>query len=301
MSESLRKWLLWGSVVLLVLSIAGMISADLIIAGDSDFLFFASFELTIFSVSNILALIFLRFEKNRFFRRIIIILTAFLPAFLFILLAPASWINVESNLGYSLVIIGLFVSIAAAIVFVFILNKPGAITGLTLILAFVVLTLVLKKFTEGISTEAVAFGFFMLGAGMNMFGIRSLFVIKKNTYLKILTYLVCLLIFLLSWEIIWLTPTRKSTFLIVCSILTFATTFFVLLSLPFSGYILWNDEHKRILKKIIIPWIFVLIIVSARFVFPDLNKLFFSEDKAEYQEFYMEDYQIPDKNGLEPE
>jgi hypothetical protein len=43
------------------------------------------------------------------------------------------------------------------------------------------------------------------------------------------------------------------------------------------------------------------MIVSARFIFPGMNKLFFREKPNEYQEFYMQDYQPENKNGLEAE
>ncbi len=302
MSKSGNKRLLWVSIVLLLLSIFGAVIGGTIENYKiGDKILYISVELLVLSVSAIIALISLRFENNRWFRKIVILLTILLPVCLFIHLAPASWINVTSSLGITLVVTGILVSITATIVLVFILSKPDSIGGLLIILSFVVLTLVLKQIYKVADTETIAYGFLMFGPGMTVFGIRSLFIIRKNAYLKTLTFLTCLLIFFVSWEIIWLTPDSNKTILIIYTILIFIVTFLVLLSLPFSGYILWSQEHKRILKKLMIPWIFILLIVSIRFIFPDLNKLFFREKPNVYQEFNMQDYQILNKNGLEPE
>jgi hypothetical protein len=76
-------------------------------------------------------------------------------------------------------------------------------------------------------------------------------------------------------------------------------TLIVLFSLPFSGYIHWNTMHKRILRKIMISWVFFLLTFSIGFVFPDLFKQIVFKEKKPTYDFLMKDYVLKNKNGLE--
>jgi hypothetical protein len=148
----------------------------------------------------------------------------------------------------------------------------------------------------------VVISFIMMGAGMYLFGLRCFFKIENNRYLKIVSFIACFLIYCGTFEMTFLSATYADISLIIYSICIFLMTLIVLLSLPVSGFIQWNSLHRQILKKILIPWVFVLLIISVRFIFPELNMLFFREKHDQYQEFHLdENYQIINKNGLEPD
>jgi hypothetical protein len=301
MSEQGKKWFLWLNVLLLVFSFAGMIADEISNLKLLNRIFFASVELLAFSISNIIVIIVLKFERKKWFRKVVQILTYILPVYFFILLAPAEWIYVNSDPGVFLLNLGIIISLVSTLIYVYILNKPESTAGLLIIISYVILTLVLKQVYKQTSEEVIGYGLFLLGPGMNMFGIRILIIINKNNYLKSISFLSGILILFVSLEMIWLSPTGTSVMLVINTFLIFLLTLIVLLSIPASGYFNWDPLHKKIFKKILIPWIFILLIVSVRFIFPDLNKLFFRQKPNEYQEFYMRDYQIENKNGLDPE
>jgi hypothetical protein len=301
MSERGKKWFLWSNVVLLVLSFSGLLAESIVNSLFGKDIYFISMELTVFSISNIIVIISLKFEQNKRLRKTVHIFTYILPVWFFIYLAPAEWIYVSSDLGTSLLSLGIIISIIAALINVYILSKPESYVGLLIIIIYIILALVLKQTYKQASEEAIVFGLLLLGPGMSMFGIRTLTIVYKNNYLKIISFISGLLIFLVSMEMMWLSPTGSSIRLIIDTFLIFLLTLIVLLSLPASGYFNWDPLHKKIFKKILIPWIFILLIVSVRFIFPDLNRLFFRQKPNEYQEFYMRDYQIENKNGLDPE
>jgi hypothetical protein len=301
MSESGKKWFLWSSVVLMIISFAGILAEEMVNSLLGVNAFYISMELFVLSISNVIVILALKFEKNRWFRKICQILTYILPVCFFIVLAPAELINVSSDLGNFLLNLGIIISIAATLIYVFVLTKPESIGGLLFILSYVILTLALKQIYKQSSEQAIVFGLLLLGPGLNMFGIRILLIINKNNYLKTVSYIACLLMFFVGLEMMWLSPTGTRALLVICTFLVFLLTLIILLSVPGSGYFNWETLHKKIFKKILIPWIFILLIVSVRFIFPDLNKLFFRQKSNEYQEFYMKDYQIINKNGLEPE
>jgi hypothetical protein len=301
MSDRGKRWFLWINVILMLFSFAGMIADEV---SNSKFIykiFFASIELLAFSISNIIVIIVLKFERSNWFRKIVQILTFILPVYFFILLAPAEWIYVNSDTGVFMLNLGIICSLVSTLIYVFLLNKPESIAGLLIIIFYVILTLILKQVYKQTSEEAIGYGLFLLGPGMNMFGIRALIIISKNNYLKTITFISGILILFVSMEMIWLSPTGTSVMLVINTFLIFLLTLIVLLSIPASGYFNWTQLHKKIFKKILIPWIFILLIVSVRFIFPDLNNLFFRQKPNEYQEFYMRDYQIENKNGLDAE
>jgi membrane-bound ClpP family serine protease len=162
-------------------------------------------------------------------------------------------------------------------------------------------TLVLERINYADMEKHLVISFLMIGCGMYSFGLKCLFSIEKNRFLKAVSFIACLFISFGSILMFYFSMNQTDTVLIVYGISMFLFTLIVLLSLPVSGYVQWSSQHKSILKKILIPWIFFLLLISIRFVFPDLNSLFFRKERGEFQEFMLYDYPITDKNGLEPE
>ncbi|MBK7134627.1 MAG: hypothetical protein IPH69_17965 [Bacteroidales bacterium] len=142
----------------------------------------------------------------------------------------------------------------------------------------------------------------LTGSGMLLYGFRCLFQIKKNHYLKYISLIACVVIAYGSYVFASkMTGEGVPVLELIYFVPAFLLTLIVLFSLPFSGYIHWITLHKRILKKIMIPWIFFFIVFSVSIVSPDLiRKIITKEDKKKI-EFRMNDYEVKNKNGLEPE
>lgn len=301
MSESVKKWLLWSSFILVLISTCGIVYGATGSSRSTDIIFYLSLSLLLISLLNLIFLFSIRYQNRTGFRKTVRILTYLLLVFIFFTFAiDAKWIPFNSELGYVICVVAMLVLMLFANVNFFILHSTESIGGIILILIYIITSLVLKRYNYGDPEPHLIISFLMIGSGMYIFGLRCILIIDRNKFLKVVSTLASLFIFLGCFEMMYFSANYAGTLLIIYSISFFLLTLIVLLSLPVSGYIQWTTMHKKILKKILIPWVFFLLIISVRFVFPSLNYLFFREKKEQYQEFFMDDYQIQDKNGLEP-
>ncbi len=304
MSKSAKKWLLLGSIILLMLSIGGIIyTAFLRFSQTTDFLQAISGAVIIAMIMNLLFIPVFSYRNRTGFRRWMFIFTWCFPILIIVLyILEASWFPLVPDSLYIIYMILLIIFLGITCLYLFVIEDRIVTTGIVLLLSYTIVTLVLRRFNI-IETESHYYiSFIMIGCGMYLFGLKSVFSIERNRYLQIISYSACLLIYLGSQMMFYFSMTsRSNTTLIVYSISLFLLTLIVLLSLPVSGYVEWNLSHKNILKKILIPWVFFLLLISIRFVFPDLNSLFFRETREEIQEFQLKDYPVINKNGLESE
>lgn len=298
-----KKWLLWGSLITFLISIGGVIYTSTIpFSRILDRIQTAIAVVLVLSILNLLFLLADRYRNKIRFRNAFRILSYFLPVLILLLFSiDLKWLSINSDHLYGILIFGILLFIAIATIYLFVLNETNLITGIIVILFYIISSLVLKRINLGDPETHLEFGFIMIGCGMYLFGLKCIFIIEKNRFLKSVSFFACLLIYFGSLLMISLSSTYVTTTIIIYSISIFLLTLIVLLTLPLSGYIEWSSLHKSILKKILIPWIFFLVVISIRFVFPDLNSLFFRENQGEFQEFIMDDYPVINKNGLEPE
>jgi hypothetical protein len=137
---------------------------------------------------------------------------------------------------------------------------------------------------------------------MYLFGVSCLFKVEKNPYLKIVSYLAGLFIAFGSLLFALIMSSERVHILeLIYFIPAILLTLIVLLSLPVSGYINWSSLHKKILKKIMISWLFFFLIFSVRFVFPEYFRIIEIKNYYPGYNFDMEDYDLQNKNGLTPE
>jgi hypothetical protein len=308
MSESVKKWLLWGSSIILFFSIVGVI-----IVNTSSISYTTVVEaiiqmiigpLLVMSLLNLIFLIANKYQNRNGFRKAVKISTYLFLAFvisIFILII-IKWLFYYTVYGLTVVVvIGSFILMPFTLIHIFLFNEIKSTRGIVLILLYILISLVLKRLSGWSSEVLVRTSFIMMGCGMYLFGLRCLFKIEKNRFLKIVSILACVFINLGCFEMIGLSATYADITLIIFSISVFLITLIILLSLPVSGYIQWNSLHKKLYRKILVPWVFLMLLVTARFIFPELNMFLFKEKDEQYQEFYMWDYEIINKNGLKPE
>ncbi|MCX6302437.1 MAG: hypothetical protein NTW82_09655 [Bacteroidia bacterium] len=302
MSDKAKKWILWGSIFILLLSIGGIVYSTIIPYSDTvDIFQITSIMVVIASVLNMIFLLANKFQSRKGFRKVIWIMTCFLPVVILLLFAyDFKWITINSDLLYSLLLSGILILIPVATMYLFVLDDTKTIMGISIILFYTILSLVLKRFNLGDAESLLNIGLLLISCGMYFFGLKCFFSIKKNRFLKAVSIIACLLIYFGCFIMMYSSFTYTNTILIIYSISIFLLTLIVLISLPVSGYIQWSTQHKSLLRKILIPWIFFLLLISIRFVFPDLNSLFFREVRGGFQEFRMNDYPVINKNGLEP-
>jgi len=304
MSKSAKRWLLWGSVVLLLLSISGLIYlSSLRFNEKTDFLQAVCVVLTIAAGLNLVFLPAFSYRNREGFRKWMRFLTFSNPVLIIILfILEARWFPLVPDIIFLPYLCVVLIVSAGGCLYMFVIEAGKALAGIILILFYISLSLILRRFDASLYENHFYISFLMIGCGMYFYGLRSFFTVEKNRYLQVISYSACLLIYLGSLLMFYFSMTSStSTSLIIYSILLFILTMTVLLSLPVSGYVEWNASDRSTFRKILIPWVFFLLLISIKFAFPELNYMFFRPASEEIQEFGLKDYPVINKNGLEPD
>jgi len=306
MSQSVRKWMLWGNLITLIIAVAGLIYLSIItytrIIGDYQII---CLIVLILAGLNLIIMFSIRYHDRKWLKRIsknsVYLLPVVSIVFYFLLDlidSSAIWIGI-------FVVCLIIILILLDLIYIFILREAGDIKGILVLLIFIVISIVMQRFDFSLSAIEDLFlpGFVVLtAAGMYMFGLRCLFMVEKNGYLKSVAFLACTLTAFGSFLFLLRTQGETIDILeLVYIVPAFLLTMIVLLSLPISGYIHWSLLHKRILKKIVYTSVFFLLIFSFRYLYPDFFKQIVLKQEKEIPEFNLNDYKIPDKNGLEPD
>lgn len=298
--------MLWGNLITLIIAVAGLIYLSIItytrIIGDYQII---CLIVLILAGLNLIIMFSIRYHDRKWLIRIsknsVYLLPVVSIVFYFLLDlidSSAMWIGI-------FVVCLIIILILLDLIYIFILREAGDIKGILVLLIFIVISIVMQRFDFSLSAIEDLFlpGFVVLtAAGMYMFGLRCLFMVEKNGYLKSVAFLACTLTAFGSFLFLLRTQGETIDILeLVYIVPAFLLTMIVLLSLPISGYIHWSLLHKRILKKIVYTSVFFLLIFSFRYLYPDFFKQIVLKQEKEIPEFNLNDYKIPDKNGLEPD
>jgi hypothetical protein len=306
MTDRGKKWLMWCSLMMLIFSIAGLIISGMVKNSKvADLIRIICTFALIISLLNLGVLFSIKYQNRKWLKKTTMISLFLLPVFatgVYFLAQNTSFL--DSGLLSFLAIILLFLLMLLALIYVFILRKVTEMRGILVLLLFIVISVVLQRIEISSSAVQDLFlpGFIILTAiGLYMYGMSCLFIIEKNRFLKTISFIACTITAFGSFLFfLKMTGEKVENLELVYFIPAFIMTLVVLLSLPISGYIHWSLLHKRILKKVAIAWIFFLLVFSIRFLYPDFFKQMVYKEYKEYPEFFLKDYKIPDKNGLEP-
>ncbi|MCX6334166.1 MAG: hypothetical protein NT092_07665 [Bacteroidia bacterium] len=303
MEKSVKKRVFWISIIILILSVGTIIYIDTLPGTDAvDNFQILSAILISMALIDLIVLFFLKYHDRRWLKRITLYST--------LIVLPLSFpVYIVFNNSYLpiyleiIMVVFMFILCLLSLIYIFIIRAPDELRGMLTLLILIVICVVLTRLKVNFSIveDLLLPGFITLTAGgIYMLGLRSLFVVEKNGYLKIISFIACTLTafgcFLIMLK---MQGNDFSIMELVYFIPAFLLTLIVLLSLPVSGYVTWISLQKRILKKIAIAWIFFLIIFSIRYIYPDLFTSIVFREKPEPPEFWLEDYNIPNNNGLE--
>lgn len=314
MSERNRKRLLWISLISLPIWIAGIVffsvyldtGTNKVLVKISEWMVLVSLIFSVLSALNLAVFFSFRFSESRWLKTVTLYSMFLLLPISTIIYYLGSKTNIlDSGLAVILALTTIFILILLTLIKIFILRETSEIIGVMVLLILISLCIILQQLKIlTLEIQDLFFPGFVIitAAGLYMFGLKCFFVIEKNSYLKNTSLITCTItafgsfLFLLKMQ-----GDSLDILELIYYIPAFLITLIVLLSLPFSGYINWSLAHKRILKKIAVSCIFFLLIFSLRFVYPDFFKLMIFEPRSKEKEFFMYDYELPDKNGLKPE
>jgi hypothetical protein len=226
-----------------------------------------------------------------------IIIVVFVPILMFVG-------NFPSFLKIPIIIISGTLVLYFTILFllqIFLFTDATALTGNIIFISLIILWIYLKRYHILFSGVAITLINLLFSIGSFMYGIRCLYLAGKNRFLKYASF--------------WCSCLITVTFIgFVCKVqhwpggrilenimyfLLIPGTLVVLLTLPSSGYFEWQPVHKKILKRLIIPWTLIFTLAIIRFLLPEVQKVIWnSTPKVNNYGFEMVDYGIENKNGL---
>jgi hypothetical protein len=128
------------------------------------------------------------------------------------------------------------------------------------------------------------------------YGIRCLFIPEKANYLKTIAVLCGTTVALSFLGLLFKTQHWPlGSFLLDSGQYSLIIgTLIVLFTLPSAGYADWKPDHKRILLRLLLPWILIFLLFVLRFLLPDVHKVVWGSNSVRvYDPFGMSEYQVP--------
>ena len=306
MEKSLYRKILIGSLAGIFAVTAGLVAA--IVAGAESanvgplLIFMYSFPL-----SSLITLYAIKLKDKSWARRIAKFSLYALPV------PVALVVYLTSTSGFP---IGIIITIIFAVllffltwIHIFIYTDATSISGVIIILILLVAGIIMKRNHLLYSGIIISISSMFISLGSYMFGIRCLFLSENIAYFRNLSFwggciisiaFLGQLFKLQHWAGAGIFSTIGLVFLII-------GTLYFLLTLHSSGFIDWKPFHKKILRRILIPWAFIFILYISRYMVPELNTIIWSPDTfitnrtAPGYGFGMKDYTINNTDLIKPE
>ncbi len=215
-----------------------------------------------------ITIISIRYSDNKKFRIVIytLIPVGFVLTFVFAFFAETDLLIIFSG------IVLLFAPISIAL---FIFPKRRTTLFLYILIGLIFAGLVMKRFHIIGAGACLTACQSLLGIGIFIYGIKSLFLIRKNRYLSITIPVCSFIIALVSIGALfkiqhWPGAGIILQFNIVSIILI---TIIALLTLPQSGFFNWNPEYKKLFyRNTVVPWLIVVFLIGFYFLAPPSTK-----------------------------
>jgi hypothetical protein len=182
----------------------------------------------------------------------------------------------------------------------FLFADAKAITGNAIFIGLIILWLFLKRFHLPFSGYFISIIMFLFSMGSFMYGIRCFYLVGKNSFLKYAAFWCSCLIAVQFLGVLFKIQHWHGgdQFGIAANVLIILGTIVVLLTVPSSGYFDWPTVHKKIFKRLIIPWMLIFTLFIIRFLLPSVHNAIWNTPAKVTNGFEMVDYGIENKNGL---
>ena len=255
------------------------------------------------SFISILTSFAIKFQSTKWLWRSAKYSVFLLPFLLIIFLISYYFSNNESAMILPSIILSLFILIALTQIFLY--TDAVSLAGNIVFILLIIVGIIFKRNHWPLGGWIITFGSVMMIIGNFMYGIRCLFLADKIPYLKNVSFLgCCILSIAFLGQLFKLQHWAGAGTLVIAGFsLLIVGTMFILLTLHSSGFIDWQPFHKKILRRILLPWVFIFILYISRYMVPELNSLIWSpniDKKVATYGFKMSDYTIDNKNGLNP-
>lgn len=276
------------------------------ISANIEVLIILPFVLVAFSLISIFTLYAIRYQNKLWLKKSAKFSSFLLPFFII----PAFLIGYLND-GMS-IILWTIVIISALLALLtltnlFIYSEPHSLTGVILFILLIITGLFMKRQHWPLSGMTITIFTFLLSVGCFMFGLRCLFLGGKMVYFRNVIFIGSILMAIaFLGQLFKIQHWPGAGPLVITGFAGLILgTMYVLITLPSSGYIDWQPFHKKVLRKILIPWTFILLMYISRYMVPELNTLIWTSPdknkKIQLNGFSMKDYAIQEKNGIKNE
>lgn len=301
MEKTLHKRIKLVSLLAMILFSLGTIAGILILRSEKFEIDFGTEEfiitwivLMVFPVMSISTSYATFYAEKTKIRKAVKIIFYLYPI---ILILSVSGLIMLSNaiLVAALAIPLVFFSIIAMI-HLFVYSDAGAMTSTIVFTILIIIGILLKRFHIAYSGVIISMILFTFIMGSFMFGIRCLYIGEKNKYFKNVTFWGSLIITMVFMGMMWKLQHWPGGGLLMntTNILIPLATIIFLLTLPSSGFTEWKTLYKKIIMRLLIPWILTFLLFIFYFLLPEVHNIIWSPNvppTASYG-FDMPDYEM---------
>jgi hypothetical protein len=219
-----------------------------------------------------------------------------------ILVSPFIYSNADITLSVFLSLIP-FLLIVLTSIQLFLYDAPESLRSTSVLLILIIISIIGKKFHLPYSSIPFTIGISWFCIGNIMFAVRCLFISGNNRYFRYLTLFANSLIFFSLLAFLFKVQhwPVANIFIIISTFMMVIGTIIVMIILPFSGYIDWSTVHKKILKRILVPWAFIFFIFLFKYLIPEGWNAFWGTSQVKMLpgfgmvDYHLEERIIPEK------
>jgi hypothetical protein len=302
MEKALHKKIIKVSLIAAFIGLALMAAGFIISQGDM-YLTYGRSLISISLISMLVSYIIVNHHNiklKKVSKYSLIIYPLFIAAgYLLIVLGNTGRLKYPSTITIIFIVTLFAVITFLSLLYIFLYTDTAGKRGTLIILFIVFLHFITRRFYIPYRMFTFILSSILISVGSIMFGIRCLYLAEKNTYFKYLAFLgnffigiSFLALPLKLWGVI-----GTDNILYFCDFTMVIGTIIILVTFSSSGYLEWQELHKKILKRILIPWIFIFFLFIMRYLLPEVWKFIYSPVNYEKMPgFEMVDYSLKDNN-----
>jgi hypothetical protein len=298
MEKSLHRKILIISLVIMFLALSG-IATGLFIYQSLNLVAFS----VLFGTFPLIAIVIsfgFKNQERKSLRKLAKYSYVFYPVLL-VAIVPVLMFLFDHTLIMITAVLILFVFTLLALMHIFLFADPGNLLSTIIFLLIIILSIFYKRYHLPLASIFISLSLFLYCLGIYIYGIRCLFLAGKNSYLKYITFLgscfiaisFCALLFKLQrWPGGDLLRAFSNYSILIGTVV-------VILTLSSSGYIDWQPLHRKIFRRILLPWILIFALTIMQFLLPRITTIVWGANvERKPNSFQMYDYTIENKNGL---
>lgn len=211
------------------------------------------------------------------------------------------FLNIDLGVfSYLVIMFVLFLSVFPLMNF-FVFSEPTSLKSTIVLIALFSAAVLMKRYHIMFAGVLLTFSLTFGAISFYIFGLRCLFLPEKAPYLKNIAFFSSITVVLSFLGLLFKTQHWPLGGFLVNSgqVSLIGLTLIVLFTLPSSGYADWKTYQKKILLRLLLPWIVVFLLFTLRYLLPEVNQIIWGANKEITRiPFDMSDYQIIMKNGL---